>query len=109
MLPKIDFAFKLLFGDERSKNILADFLKAVLPELADEEIEELTILDPHLKREFSGDKLEVLDVKARTRSKKTKTERILAIEIQISNIPGMRSRVSYYQSNLITAHRYAVS
>jgi predicted transposase/invertase (TIGR01784 family) len=102
MLPKIDFAFKLLFGDERSKNILADFLKAVLPELADEEIEELTILDPHLKREFSGDKLEVLDVKARTRSRKTKTERILAIEIQISNIPGMRSRVSYYQSNLIT-------
>jgi predicted transposase/invertase (TIGR01784 family) len=102
MLPKIDFAFKLLFGDERSKNILEDFLKAVLPELADEEIAELTILDPHLKREFSGDKLEVLDVKARTRSRKTKTERILAIEIQISNIPGMRSRISYYQSNLIT-------
>jgi predicted transposase/invertase (TIGR01784 family) len=74
MLPKIDFAFKLLFGDERSKNILAYFLKAVLPELADEEIEELTILYPHLKREFSGDKLEVLDMKARTRSKKTKTK-----------------------------------
>jgi predicted transposase/invertase (TIGR01784 family) len=97
MLPKIDFAFKLLFGDERSKNILADFLKAVVPELADEEIEDLTILDPHLKREFRGDKLEVLDVKVRTKSGK-----IIAIEIQISNIPGMRSRISYYQSNLIT-------
>jgi hypothetical protein len=46
MLPKIDFAFKLLFGDQRSKNILADFLKAVLPGLADEEFEELTITDP---------------------------------------------------------------
>ncbi|MDR1149742.1 MAG: Rpn family recombination-promoting nuclease/putative transposase, partial [Spirochaetaceae bacterium] len=37
MLPKVDIAFKLLFGDERSKNILADFLKAVLPDLAEEE------------------------------------------------------------------------
>jgi predicted transposase/invertase (TIGR01784 family) len=63
MLPKIDFAFKLLFGDRRSKNILADFLKAALPGLADEEFEELTITDPQLKREFSGDKLEILDVK----------------------------------------------
>jgi hypothetical protein len=42
MLPKVDFAFKLLFGDERSKNILADFLKATLPELAGEEFEETT-------------------------------------------------------------------
>ncbi|MDR1306640.1 MAG: Rpn family recombination-promoting nuclease/putative transposase, partial [Treponema sp.] len=50
MLPKVDFAFKLLFGDRRSKNILADFLKAVLPGLADEEFEELTITDPQLKR-----------------------------------------------------------
>ncbi|MDR1144168.1 MAG: Rpn family recombination-promoting nuclease/putative transposase, partial [Spirochaetaceae bacterium] len=66
MLPKVDFAFKLLFGDQRSKNILADFLKAVLPGLADEEFEELTITDPQLKREFSGDKLEILDVKLRT-------------------------------------------
>jgi hypothetical protein len=39
-------AFKLLFGDERSKNILTDFLKAILPDLADEEFAELTIVDP---------------------------------------------------------------
>ncbi|MDR3123177.1 MAG: Rpn family recombination-promoting nuclease/putative transposase [Treponema sp.] len=65
MLPKVDIAFKLLFGDERSKNILTDFLKAVLPDLAEEEFEELTIVDPHLKREFIDDKLEILDVKAR--------------------------------------------
>jgi predicted transposase/invertase (TIGR01784 family) len=70
MLPKVDFAFKLLFGDERSKNILADFLKAVLPEMAEEEFEKITNFDPHLKREFSGDKLEVVDVKLRTASGK---------------------------------------
>ncbi|MDR1128046.1 MAG: Rpn family recombination-promoting nuclease/putative transposase [Treponema sp.] len=97
MLPKIDFAFKLLFGDWRSKNILADFLKAVLPGLAAEEFEELTIVDPHLKREFSGDKLEILDVKLRTAGGKS-----IDIEIQISDIPEMRSRISYYLSNMIT-------
>jgi predicted transposase/invertase (TIGR01784 family) len=98
MLPKIDFAFKLLFGDERSKNILTDFLKAVLPELADEEFEELTIVDPHLKREYSGGKLEILDVKIRTASGK-----IINIEIQIAAIPEMRERISYYMANMITA------
>jgi predicted transposase/invertase (TIGR01784 family) len=97
MLPKIDVAFKLLFGDERNKDILADFLNAVLPELADEEIEELDILDPHLKREFSGDNLEILDVKVRTTSGKT-----IDVEIQICPIPEMRSRISYYQANMIT-------
>jgi predicted transposase/invertase (TIGR01784 family) len=97
MLPKIDFAFKLLFGDRRSKNILADFLKAVLPGLAEEEFEELTITDPHLKREFGGDKLEILDVKVRTAGGKS-----IDIEIQIAAMPEMRSRISYYQSNMVT-------
>ncbi|MDR1129057.1 MAG: Rpn family recombination-promoting nuclease/putative transposase [Treponema sp.] len=97
MLPKVDVAFKLLFGDERSKNILADFLKAVVPELADEEFEELTIMDPHLKREFAGDKLEILDVKVRTAGGK-----VFDIDIQVSAMPEMRSRISYYLSNMIT-------
>ncbi|MDR1211235.1 MAG: Rpn family recombination-promoting nuclease/putative transposase [Spirochaetaceae bacterium] len=97
MLPKVDFAFKLLFGDQRSKNILTDFLKAVLPDLAQEEFEEVSIVDPHLKREFSGDKLEILDVKVRTASGKS-----IDIEIQISDMPEMRSRISYYLSNMIT-------
>jgi hypothetical protein len=65
-----------------SKNILSDFLKAVLPGLAQEEFEELAIADPHLKREFAGDKLEILDVKLRTKSGKS-----IDIEIQIGLCP----------------------
>jgi predicted transposase/invertase (TIGR01784 family) len=97
MLPKVDVDFKLLFGDERSKNILADFLKATLPELAAEEFEELTIVDPHLKREFAGDKLEILDVKVRTARGKS-----IDIDIQVSAVPEMRSRITYYLCNMIT-------
>jgi predicted transposase/invertase (TIGR01784 family) len=97
MLPKIDFAFKLIFGDQRSKNILADFLKAALPSLADEDFQELTIADPHLKREFEDDKQEILDVKVRTKSGKS-----IDIETQICSLPEMRFRISYYQANMIT-------
>jgi predicted transposase/invertase (TIGR01784 family) len=97
MLPKVDVAFKFLFGDQRSKSILADFLKAVLPGLAQEEFEELAIADPHLKREFAGDKLEILDVKVRTKSGKS-----IDIEIQITDVPEMRSRITYYSANMIT-------
>jgi predicted transposase/invertase (TIGR01784 family) len=97
MLPKVDFAFKLLFGDERSKNILADFLQAVLPELADEEFEELTIVDPHLKQEADDDKLAIMDVISRTKRGKQ-----IDIEIQLYAMAGMRSRISYYHSNMIT-------
>jgi predicted transposase/invertase (TIGR01784 family) len=79
------------------QNILADFLKAVLPGLADEEFEELTIEAPQLKREFSGDKLEILDVKLCTGGGKS-----INIEIQISDIPEMRSRISRYLSNMVT-------
>jgi predicted transposase/invertase (TIGR01784 family) len=97
MLPKVDIAFKLLFGDERSKNILTDFLKAALPELAEEEFAELTIVDPHLKREFIDDKLEILDVKIRTARGKS-----IDIDIQVSDLPEMRSRITYYLANMIT-------
>jgi predicted transposase/invertase (TIGR01784 family) len=97
MLPKIDFAFKLLFGDERNRDILTDFLKAVLPGLAEEEFAELAVGDPHLKREFANDKLEILDVKLRTGNGKS-----IDIEIQIADISGMRSRITYYLSNMIT-------
>jgi predicted transposase/invertase (TIGR01784 family) len=97
MLPKVDVAFKFLFGDQRSKDILSDFLKAVLPGLAREEFEELAIADPQLKRDFAGDKLEILDVNLRTGSGKS-----IDIEIQVCAVPGMRSRVSYYQANMIT-------
>lgn len=43
MSPKIDFVFKLLFGDERNKDLLISFLSAVLdlleiPQLFDEDI-----------------------------------------------------------------------
>ena len=94
--PKVDIIFKLLFGDERSIEILIDFLKAVL-NLPDDEFEEVTIVDPHLLREYDGDKLGILDVKVKTRTKK-----VIDIEIQVKIKPHFIERVVFYQSKMIT-------
>ena len=94
--PKVDIIFKLLFGDERSLEILIDFLKAVL-NLPDDEFEEVTIVDPHLLREYDGDKLGILDVKVKTRTKK-----VIDIEIQVKIKPHFIERVVFYQSKMVT-------
>jgi len=94
--PKSDLIFKLLFGDARSIDSLTDFLKSVLRLRADE-YEEVTIVDPHLLREYEGDKLGILDVKV-----KTKTKKIIDIEIQILPSPQLKQRVVFYSSKMVT-------
>jgi len=65
--PKIDFVFKMLFGDPKNVGILTGLLKPVL-RLPAKEYAEVTIVDPHLLREHFDDKLGVLDVKVHTQS-----------------------------------------
>jgi predicted transposase/invertase (TIGR01784 family) len=94
--PTNDFVFKMIFGDERNTDILADFLQAVL-DLPPEEYSHIQITDPHTKREREKDKLGILDVKVRTKAGK-----LIDIEIQVSARPFMRERIIFYLSKLIT-------
>ena len=94
--PKSDIIFKLLFGDDRSIEMLTDFLKSVLRLPADD-YDEVTIVDPHLLREYDGDKLGILDVKI-----KTKTKKVIDIEIQVKPTEEIKSRVIFYASKMIT-------
>jgi predicted transposase/invertase (TIGR01784 family) len=94
--PKSDIIFKLLFGDERSIELLTDFLKSVLKLPADD-YEEVTIVDPHLRPEYKGDKLGILDVKVKTKTKKT-----IDIEIQVLPTPELRERVVFYSAKMVT-------
>ena len=93
---KYDIVFKLLFGDERSIEQLTDFLKAVL-DLPEDEYDEVVIVDPHLLPEYKGDKLGILDVKVKTKSKK-----VIDIEIQVDPSPAFKNRVVYYSAKMIT-------
>jgi len=89
-----DWIFKLLFGDERNKSMLIDMLQTFV-ELPQEEYE-LSFMDPHLKPEAEEDKLGILDVRVRTKSGK-----VINIEIQVDPMRHIGNRLSYYKSKLI--------
>ena len=90
LLPvKSDFVFRLIFGDQRNVDILAEFLKCVL-DIPDDEYDHLTIIDPHVKKESEEDKYAILDVKVHTKSKS-----IIQVEIQVAPIPDMKRRNKY--------------
>jgi len=63
--PKTDFAFKRIFGSERSHDILLSFLNAILGLQAPYRIIDLTLLDPYLAPKIQGMKDTYLDVRAR--------------------------------------------
>ena len=93
LLPlKTDFVFKLVFGDKRRVELLTAFLQAVL-DLPVEEYDEVTIVDPNVKKEFNKDKAGVLDVKIHTTS-----GTIINVEIQVELDAPLRERVQFYQA-----------
>jgi predicted transposase/invertase (TIGR01784 family) len=94
--PKSDVVFRLLFGDIRNVDLLSDFLKSVLT-LPQDDLSEITIVDPHLLRKHPDKKLGILDLKA-----KTKSGKIIHLEIQLSDLPQMRERLIFYDAGLIT-------
>ena len=93
---KSDIIFRIFFGDEKNIEFLIGFLKSVL-RLPDDDYDEIEILDPHLLREFPGDKLGIIDIKLKTRSRK-----IVHIEIQLSVTPELKNRIIFYDAKLIT-------
>lgn len=94
MSPKIDFVFKLIFGDEKHKDLLIAFLSAVLG-VPEEEFEGIDILNSELLREFAEDKKGILDVRAQTKQGKQ-----IDIEIQILPTTFMPERTMFYWSKM---------
>jgi predicted transposase/invertase (TIGR01784 family) len=90
-----DLIFKMLFGDEKNKDILASFLKSVL-DIPEANYEEIYIEDSLLKIENIGDKYGILDIKI-----KTKSGSIIDVEMQIANDKFMKERIIYYISKMI--------
>ncbi|NJM59472.1 MAG: Rpn family recombination-promoting nuclease/putative transposase [Oscillatoriales cyanobacterium RU_3_3] len=87
--PKIDFAFKKIFGSNESREILISFLNAMLY-AGEPVIEDLEIIAPYLSAQIFGSKDTYLDVKA-----KINDGRIVIIEMQVLNVPAFGKRVLY--------------
>ena len=64
--------------------------------LPDEEYEQITIVDPQLKREAPHDKLGIVDVLLNMKSGK-----IVHIEIQVLEQDDMPERITYYNAKML--------
>ena len=106
--PKIDCVFKALLGAEENRNLLIHFLNAILgPDLPDP-ITQVEILNPYNEREFLGDKLSVVDVKARDGQ-----GRLYQVEIQLLTHRDLPARILYtwadlYKQQLQSGQDYAL-
>jgi len=92
--PKIDFAFKKIFGSEDSKDILISFLNSLIYE-AHPVIQDLEIINPYLAPKIRGIKDTYLDIKAKIRDSESKEESTVIIEMQVLNIEGFEKRILY--------------
>ncbi len=88
--PKTDFAFKRIFGSDRSREILLSFLNAILGLETPYRMVDLTILDPYLAPKIQGMKDTYLDVRARDEQGKW-----YIIEMQVLNVAGFEKRILY--------------
>ena len=87
--PKVDYAFKKIFGSEQSKEILISFLNAVIYE-EKKIIQSLTILNPYNPGQAMTLKDTYLDIKA-----VLDDGSIVVIEMQIARVSAFSKRVIY--------------
>ncbi len=60
--PKVDFAFKKLFGSEENKDILMAFINSILSE--NQQIKDIELKNPYNLANYKQDKMSILDIKA---------------------------------------------
>src|SRR5207249_4214787 len=93
--PKVDYAFKRLFGREPNLPLLRHFLNAALKPPPHAQIAELLLLNPFSEQDALDDKLSIVDVKARDQS-----GRLFHVEMQVLPERAFRGRVLYYWAGL---------
>jgi predicted transposase/invertase (TIGR01784 family) len=103
--PRVDIAFKKIFGVEENKDILMSLLNAIVTE--EDQMDDIELLNPYNERNFKGDKLSILDVKARNKHTKT----YFLVEMQIADEMQYHKRSLYswarmYANQLGTGQHY---
>ena len=93
--PKVDIAFKKIFGVEENKDLLISLINSIVGE--EDQVSDVTLLNPYNPKNFKNDKLSVLDIKA-TNQDGTRFN----IEIQISDEADYDKRALYYWAKLYT-------
>ena len=93
--PRVDIAFKKIFGVEENKDLLILLINSIVS--ADDQVSEVILLNPYNPKSFKKDKLSVLDIKATGADGKR-----FNIEIQICDEADYNKRALYYWAKLYT-------
>ena len=93
--PKVDFAFKAIFGAEENKDVLIDLLNSVLTKRSNIHVKDVDIINPYNDNESEDGKQSIVDIKA-----KDDEGRTFQIEIQLLITSGMKSRMLWTWSDI---------
>jgi predicted transposase/invertase (TIGR01784 family) len=95
--PKVDYAFKRVFGSPEATDVLVSMLNAVLAPPSGEEVTAVELQNPFNEKDASDDKQLILDVKARDAR-----GRWFNVEMQMAASTIYPQRVLYYWAALFT-------
>ena len=93
--PRVDVAFKKIFGVEENKDLLISLINSIVGK--EDQVLDITLLNPYNPQNFRQDKLSILDIKAKGIDGKR-----FNIEIQISDEADYDKRALYYWAKLYT-------
>jgi predicted transposase/invertase (TIGR01784 family) len=93
--PRVDFAFKKVFGSESSKALTISLINAVLNPPPESRIVGLDLLNPYSEKMALDDKVSILDIKARDPQ-----NRIYNLEMQMVATASLTPRLLYYWSKI---------
>lgn len=93
--PRVDFAFKKLFGSEENKDLLMSLINAIVSER--DQVVEVELKNPYNLADYRAGKISILDIKA-----KSEAGRWFNVEMQISEDYNFDKRAIYYWAKLVT-------
>lgn len=93
--PRVDFAFKKLFGSEENKDLLISLINSIVSE--EEQVVEVELKNPYNLADYRAGKMSILDIKA-----KAESGRWFNVEMQISEDYHFDKRAIYYWAKLVT-------
>lgn len=93
--PRIDLVFKKIFGVEENKDLTLSLINSIVG--PQDQVKDITFLNPYNPQNFMNDKLSILDIKAVGQDGKR-----FNIEIQVSDEGDYDKRALYYWAKLYT-------
>ena len=96
--PRIDIAFKKIFGVEENKDLLISLINSIVSN--EDQVADVILLNPYNVKNFKTDKLSILDIKAKGIDGKQ-----FNVEIQITDEADYDKRALYYWAHCLIKNR----